>query len=127
MKTMLLYLKPYYKKISFGFVIKALGTLSELMLPMILSYVLKSVIGKSVTDILLWGGIMILFAALACIFNVWANRIAARTSSSFAETMRKDYFKRFYAFPLRKRINLPSRHLNHVSQQTPIMCTASSA
>ena len=94
MKTMFLYLKPYYKKISFGFVIKALGTLSELMLPMILSYVLKSVIGKSVTDILLWGGIMILFAALACIFNVWANRIAARTSSSFAETMRKDLFQK---------------------------------
>ena len=94
MKTMLLYLKPYYKKISFGFVIKSLGTLSELMLPMILSYVLKSVLGKSVGDILLWGGIMMLFAALACVFNVWANRIAARTSSSFAETMRKDLFKK---------------------------------
>lgn len=94
MKTMLKYLKPYYKKISFGLVIKSLGTLSELMLPMILSYVLKSVLGKSVGDILLWGGIMILFAALACVFNVYANRIAARTSSSFAETMRKDLFKK---------------------------------
>ncbi len=94
MKTLLYYLKPYYKKMGFGFVIKTLGTLSELMLPMILSYVLKSVIGKSVTDILLWGGIMVLFAALACVFNVWANRIAARTSSSFAETMRKDLFKK---------------------------------
>lgn len=94
MKTMLLYLKPYYKKMGLGVIVKSLGTLSELMLPMILSYVLKSVIGKSVGDILLWGGIMILFAALACIFNVYANRIAARTSSSFAETMRKDLFKK---------------------------------
>ncbi len=94
MKTMLSYLKPYYKKIGFGFIIKTLATLSELMLPLILSHVLKNVIGGTVTDVVLWGVLMVLCAGLACILNIYANQIAARTSSSFAEAMRKDLFKK---------------------------------
>ncbi len=94
MKTMLLYLKPYYKKMGGGFIVKILATLSELMLPLILSHVLKNVIGRSVAEIVFWGGLMVVCAAIASALNIWANQIAARTSSSFAETMRKDLFER---------------------------------
>ena len=92
MKTMLAYLRPYYKKMGWGFVVKTLATLSELMLPLILSHVLKNVIGGSIADVVLWGALMVLCAGVSCILNIYANRIAARTSSSFAETMRKDLF-----------------------------------
>lgn len=94
MKTVLKYLKPFTGRMSLQLVIKILGTLSELMLPFILSHILTNVIGKSVSVIIGWGVLMIIFSALACILNVIANRMAARVSSDFAENLRKDLFIR---------------------------------
>ena len=75
MKTLLKYLNPVSRKIGLGIFIKVIGTLVELLLPAILSHVLKVVVArKSLQDILLWGGIMILCATLAVIFNITANR-----------------------------------------------------
>lgn len=79
---------------SLGFVIKTVGTLAELMLPYILSHILQNVIGGSVGEILYWGGLMIVFSAIACILNVVANRMAAYVSRGFAEDMRRDLFKK---------------------------------
>ncbi len=92
MKTLLKYLEPFYSRMALGFVIKTLGTLSELMIPYILSHVLENVIDKAVRDILFWGGLMILCSAVACAFNIIANRMAAKVSKNFAESMRKDLF-----------------------------------
>ena len=65
------------------------------MLPAILSHVLKVVVTRqSLRDILLWGGIMILCATLAVILNVKANRMAARVSRDFSESVRHDLFER---------------------------------
>lgn len=77
-----------------GFCIKVLGTLSELMLPYILSHILEDVIEREITDIVFWGGLMVLCAALACVFNVIANRMAANVSRKFAEQMRRDLFSK---------------------------------
>ena len=77
-----------------GFCIKTLGTLSELMLPYILSHILENVIGKDVKEVVLWGGVMMLCSGLACLLNIVANRMAARVSRNFAEEMRKDLFIR---------------------------------
>ena len=65
MKTVLKYLSPFYGAMSRGFVIKLIGTLAELMLPYILSHILKNVIGKNISDILLWGGLMVVFSAFS--------------------------------------------------------------
>lgn len=94
MKTILKYFKSYYRRMLLGFTLKTVGTLSELMLPLILSYILKDVIGQSVIDIFLWGGLMILCSAIACIGNISANRIAANVSRKFAENMRADLFSK---------------------------------
>ena len=75
-----------------GFTIKTIGTLAELMLPYILSHILANVIGKEIIDISLWGGLMILFSIFACLCNIIANRMAAKVSRDFAESMRKDLF-----------------------------------
>ncbi len=95
MKLMLKYLRPYYKRMSVGLLIKAVGTLVELLLPYILSYILKSVVDKQeVRLIVIWGIVMIGCAALACICNICANRMAAHVARNFAERMRHDLFDR---------------------------------
>ena len=93
MKTMLVYLKPFYKRMSLGFCIKVVGTLVELFLPYILSHILKDVVvTQSVGQIVYWGGLMILCAATACLFNVTANRMASKVARDFSENVRKDLF-----------------------------------
>lgn len=92
MKTILRYLKPYAKKMSFGFCIKVCATVSELMLPYLLSFVLKDVITRSMGDIFFWGGLMVVFSLLACGLNIVANRMSAKVARDFAEAMRKDLF-----------------------------------
>ncbi len=92
MKTVLLYLKEYYGRIAVNFGIKSAATLSELLLPMILSHILENVIKKGVWDVVFWGAMMVLFSGIACILNVVANRRASKVSSKFAEKMRRDLF-----------------------------------
>lgn len=92
MKTLLKYLAPFYSRMVFGFIIKTAGTVSELMIPYILSHVLENVIEKEIKDILFWGGLMVFCSAFACTLNIIANRMAAKVSKNFAESMRKDLF-----------------------------------
>ena len=92
MKRVIGYLKEFAGRMTVGFIIKTMGTVVELFLPLILSHILKNVIGRSMGDILLWGALMIICSACACIMNVIANRMAAKVSKSFAENMRRDLF-----------------------------------
>ncbi len=75
-----------------GFTIKMSGAISELMLPYILSHILKDVLGGYLGDIFIWGIVMIFFSAMACILNIIANRKAASVSRDFAEKMRRELF-----------------------------------
>ena len=90
MKTVLKFLKDFYGRMTVGFIIKTIGTLAELMIPFILSHILEDVIERELRDILFWGGAMIFFSCLACVFNIVANRMAAKVSRFFAENMRKE-------------------------------------
>lgn len=95
MRTLLNYLKPVAGRIGLGVFIKAIGTMVELLLPAILSHVLKVVVARrSLQEILLWGGIMIVCATVAVIMNVKANRMAARVSRDFSRSVRHDLFQR---------------------------------
>ncbi len=95
MKTMIEYLKPFWKRMSIGLVIKVTGTLVELALPYILSHILKNVVvTQDIRQILFWGGLMIACAAMALFCNVVANRMAARVSRNFSEQVRHDLFDR---------------------------------
>lgn len=93
MKTVLKYLLPFKYKMSAGLTIKVIGTVVELFLPYILSHILKNVVvDKSVSKILFWGLIMIICAIVACLCNIWANRMAAKVSRDFSENVRRDLF-----------------------------------
>ena len=92
MKIVFKYLREFYGRMTVGLIIKITGTLAELMLPYILSHILANVLGSGMGDILFWGGMMIVCSVIAWLFNVIANRMAARVSRNFAENMRKDLF-----------------------------------
>ena len=95
MKTLIKYLKPFAPRMGLGVIIKTAGTLFELLLPYILSHVLKVVVARqSLREILIWGGAMILCATLAVILNVGANRMAAKVSRKFSQKVRHDLFER---------------------------------
>ncbi len=95
MKTILRYLQPFYRRMGLGLGIKITATLAELALPYILSHILKNVIvTQSISMILRWGLLMILFSGLACVLNITANRMAARVSRNFSETVRRELFTR---------------------------------
>ena len=95
MKLMLKYLKPFYGRMGVGLAIKTFGTLAELALPYILSRILRDVVAtENIKSIVLWGLMMVAFAAVACVSNICANRMAAKTASNFAEALRHDLFSK---------------------------------
>lgn len=103
MKLLLEYLKPYRWYIALTLTVKVVATLIELVIPYILSYILDDVVPtEQVRSILLWGGVMLLCAALACIGNVIANRMAAKTARDCTEKMRQTLFERILTLSARQ-------------------------
>ena len=95
MKKILRYLRPYAFIMTVGFIIKIAGTLAELVLPKTMTSIIRSVVPKqSTTEIILWGLIMMLFAVACLVFNVTANRMAAKVARNAAEGIRKDLFEK---------------------------------
>ena len=93
MKLLLEYLKPRRLYIAGTLTIKTLATLVELVIPYILSYILDDVVPRGqVRNVVFWGGVMLLCAALACVGNIIANRMAARVARDATERVRHDLF-----------------------------------
>lgn len=93
MKYILQRLVPYKRRMIFGFSIKVAATFAELVLPLILSYILDSVIlTLRVGRVVFFGTAMVIIAAIACLFNIIANRMAARVACDVARDLRRDLF-----------------------------------
>ena len=93
MKYLLRYVKPFYRRMTVGLMIKCTGTVLELFLPYILGHIIDEVVPlQDVGKILVWGGIMILCALAGVIMNVGANRMAARVARNVSEAVRHDLF-----------------------------------
>ena len=95
MKRIFSYLAPYKMRMALGISIKILGTLAELLIPFILTYILEHVIiTMEIPRIVLFGVIMILCSLAACVGNVTANRMATKVTADFSIAMRKDLFSK---------------------------------
>lgn len=95
MKWVFRYLSPLRTRITVGVIIKIIGTLAELMIPFLLSYILEYVIRTNdVGRILFFGGLMAACAIIACLGNIIANRMAAKTTMIFSTHMRRDLFSK---------------------------------
>lgn len=89
------YLKPYRLRMALGLAIKFTGTIVELAIPWILSYMIDHVIPlRDAGRIYLWGGVMFLCAVVALLFNITANRMASLVSRNATEQIRNDLFDR---------------------------------
>ncbi len=95
MKLILRYLKPFYARMFLGLLIKAGGSVMELILPYILAHIIDNVVPqKELKLIFFWGALMIACSVVAVIGNITANRMAARVARDTSEQVRHDLFAR---------------------------------
>ena len=93
MKTIFRYLKPFVPRMSLGLTIKFIGSVMDLLLPWILSYIIDEVAPtKDLPRVFLWGGAMVAAALLAWGTNILANRMAAWVAQHTTESIRHDLF-----------------------------------
>lgn len=107
------YLKPYYLRMTVGFIIKFSGTCMDLCLPWILAQMIDVVIPKGQKDMIFkWGFLMLALAAGAAVFNITANRMASRVAAGVTQNLRQDLFE--------KIMHLSSRQTGEVGKPSLI-------
>ena len=95
MKWIFTYLRPLWKRIAVGTSIKTAGTVAELIIPFLLSYILENVIQtNNIKKIVFYGILMAICAVIASLGNIIANRMAAKTTMIFSTRMRKELFSK---------------------------------
>lgn len=95
MKQILKCLKPYLGRMTVGFVIKVAATIVELLIPWALSVMVDDVIPLNDVGIIFgWGGVMILFAVLALVGNITANRMASLVARNTTERIRLQLYSK---------------------------------
>ena len=111
MKWIFRYLRPLASRITLGISVKVIGTLAELMIPYLLSHILENVIATNdASKIVFYGVLMAICALIACLGNIIANRMAAKTTMLFASRMRRDLFSKILHLSARStdRFTIPS-------------------
>ena len=111
MRRIFSYLAPYKMRMALGISIKILGTVAELLIPFILTYILEHVIvTMEIPRIILYGVVMIVCSVAACAGNVIANRMAARVTADFSIVMRRELFSKTLCLSAREtdQFTIPS-------------------
>ena len=89
------YLSPLKVRMAFGLIIKAVGTVMDLFLPWILSYIIDDIIPtKSIKMTVFWGCVMIVCSFIAWSGNIIANRMASRVAGDCTRALRHDLFEK---------------------------------
>ncbi|MCD8200535.1 MAG: ABC transporter ATP-binding protein/permease [Clostridia bacterium] len=96
------YLGPYKKTVAWGLVIKFIASVSELMLPLILDYLIDDVAAAydpangraTIIRIVIFGVIMLVFAAICIAGNIVANRLSAVSSGKMTHDLRYALFSK---------------------------------
>lgn len=115
MKILFHYLRPVAGRIAVGTTIKFIGSIMDLFLPYILAHLLDTVVPDAKADgdlrlIFIWGGVMLLCAAIAWTGNIVANRMAASTTRDAIRRLRMDLFE--------KTVKLSEKQINYYSIPT---------
>jgi len=98
-----LYLKQRLSTIVFGVIFKFVAAIMDLIIPAVLAYIIDTVVLRnSQTDIIEWGGIMVLCAALSSIFNIVANRNASKVARDATLELRHDLFNKVESLSARQ-------------------------
>lgn len=95
MKRTLGYLKPYAGRTALALFLKTAGSVSELVLPYLLSYIIDELTPlKDETAIWIAGGAMLFFSLLALFGNIAANRLSALVAGAMTRALRHDLFRK---------------------------------
>ena len=106
MKKVFFYLKPYLGRMSLGLTIKFTGTIMDLLLPWILSYLIDEIIPKkNISLVLLYGFYMLVCSLIAWITNIVANRMASLVARNTTERIRHDLYARISYLSSRKSLS----------------------
>ena len=93
MRRVISYFRPNLLKVVLCLTIKISGVIAELFIPIILSYILDTVVETgTILDIVLYGLLMIVLSGLGFLGNCKANQIAAGVAKSVSVNLRKDLF-----------------------------------
>ena len=81
MKLILRYMKRYAGRIGLGMFIKLCGTMTELMIPYVMEYLIDDIApGRQLGPIVFWGCMMLVLAVIVRTLNVTANRMSVRVA-----------------------------------------------
>lgn len=95
MKTIINYIKPEFKRITWGLLIKFIGTIMDLCIPWVLAYMIDNIISKrDIKEIYLWGLLMVGCAFLGVFANIYANRNASAVGRDVTNNLRNDLYKK---------------------------------
>ena len=111
MKTVSRYIRPYRGIIAFTLALKLAAALLDLLIPSFLARIIDVVVPTgNRAGIFFWGGVMLVCALMSMFTNMYANRLAARTSGKMTRTLRHDLFSKlsFLSSAQLDRISIPS-------------------
>ena len=111
MRRMMAFIRPYYGRMAGGFAVKFFGTIGELWLPWILSYMIESVVPQGrMGPIFMWGGLMFLCSLMCIAGNVIANRMASAVARDVTRAVRHSLYRRIAYLSCAQidRIGVPS-------------------
>ena len=101
MKKTLRYLRPYGGTVVAGLILKFIGAVAELFLPLLLEYIINDVATNAALshdnkiNMIIFLGIAMLGCSFAALFgNVFANRLTVKSSGNMTHDLRYDLFKK---------------------------------
>ena len=105
------YIKPHVLYMLFALSIKFTGTYIELWIPRLMEVMLrKETVSQGLSQVLIYGGMMLLCACLCVTLSITANRMAAFASGKITKAVRHDLFKKLQSLSARQMdaITIPS-------------------
>ncbi len=105
------YIRPYWWYILLTVLIKTVGSVGELFIPYLMEIILDSKVpARDISGIYLYGGLMILCAALCLTLNIVANRMSAISSGKITRKLRHDLFDKLQHLSARQldELTVPS-------------------
>lgn len=95
MTKTLRYIKPYAPTAAWAVVMKFVGSIAELFLPLLLDYIIDDIVPLKDISMVLWLGLLMLVCSLAAMFgNIFANRLSVSAAAKMTHDLRYDLFKK---------------------------------
>ena len=95
MKTVLEHLRPHYKSLALVMLMHTIATLTELLMPYVMSDVVdRGIAASNIRRVVISSGIMLVLAVLSLTAALISNKINTRVTTSFSSSLCKATFKK---------------------------------